>query len=106
MLMQRAQRLLPGGVDSPVRAFSAVGGTPPFFRRADGAHVYDEDGNAYVDMVLAYGPHILGHQHPAVVAALARQLDAGTAFGGPTALQAELAERGINAVPSAAMGRF
>jgi len=106
MLMERAQRLLPGGVDSPVRAFRAVGGTPPVFTRAEGAHLWDEDGNSYVDMVLAYGPHILGHRHPAVVAALARQLEAGTAFGGPTALEVELAERVINAVPSVAMVRF
>lgn len=106
MLMQRAQRLLPGGVDSPVRAFRAVGGTPPFFRSAMGAHLVDEDGNDYVDMVLAYGPHILGHNHPAVVAALSRQLEAGTAFGGPTALEVELAERVHNAMPAVAMLRF
>jgi glutamate-1-semialdehyde 2,1-aminomutase len=104
--MERAQRLLPGGVDSPVRAFRAVGGTPPVFRSGDGAHLRDEDGNDYVDMVLAYGPLILGHRHPAVVAALADQLAAGTAFGGPTALEAELAERVINAVPSVEMVRF
>jgi glutamate-1-semialdehyde 2,1-aminomutase len=104
--MERAERLLPGGVDSPVRAFRAVGGTPPVFARAEGAHLWDEDGNTYVDMVLAYGPHIVGHRHPAVVAALARQLEAGTAFGGPTALEVELAERVINALPSVAMVRF
>jgi len=105
-LMQRAQQLLPGGVDSPVRAFRAVGGTPPVFVRGQGAELFDEDGNAYVDMVLAYGPHILGHRPPQVVAALERQLALGTAFGGPTALEAELAERVINAVPSVEMVRF
>ena len=105
-LMERAQRLLPGGVDSPVRAFRAVGGTPPVFAGAEGARLRDEDGNEYVDMVLAYGPHILGHRHPAIVEALARQLERGTAYGGPTALELELAERVINAVPSVEMVRF
>jgi glutamate-1-semialdehyde 2,1-aminomutase len=104
--MERAQQLLPGGVDSPVRAFGAVGGVPPVFVSADGAHLRDEDGNRYVDMVLAYGPHILGHRHPAVVEALARQLERGTAFGGPTALEVELADRVINAVASVEMVRF
>jgi glutamate-1-semialdehyde 2,1-aminomutase len=104
--MERAQRLLPGGVDSPVRAFRAVGGTPPVFVRGQGAHLDDEDGNRYLDMVLAYGPHILGHRHPAVVAALEQQLGRGTAFGGPTALEVELAERVSNAVPSVEMVRF
>jgi glutamate-1-semialdehyde 2,1-aminomutase len=105
-LMQRAERVLPGGVDSPVRAFRAVGGTPPVFVRGQGAHLYDEDGNDYVDMVLAYGPHILGHRAPPIVAALTAQLERGTAFGGPTALEVELAERVINAVPSVEMVRF
>jgi glutamate-1-semialdehyde 2,1-aminomutase len=105
-LMERAQRLLPGGVDSPVRAFRAVGGTPPVMRRAQGAHVEDEDGNRYVDMVLAYGPHILGHRAAPIVAALERQLALGTAFGSPTALESELAERVINAMPAVEMVRF
>jgi len=105
-LMERAQRLLPGGVDSPVRAFRAVGGTPPVFVRGEGAHLDDEDGNRYLDMVLAYGPHILGHRHPAVVVALEQQLGRGTAFGGPTALEVELAERVSNAMPSVEMVRF
>jgi glutamate-1-semialdehyde 2,1-aminomutase len=104
--MQRAQQLLPGGVDSPVRAFGAVGGDPPVFAHAQGAHLWDEDGNRYVDMVLGWGPHILGHRAPAVVAALERQLELGTAFGGPTALESELAERVINAVASVEMVRF
>jgi glutamate-1-semialdehyde 2,1-aminomutase len=105
-LMQRAERVLPGGVDSPVRAFRAVGGTPPFFASAAGAHLRDEDGNDYVDMVLAYGPHILGHRAAPVVAALEAQLQRGTAFGGPTLLEVELAERVINAMPSVEMVRF
>jgi glutamate-1-semialdehyde 2,1-aminomutase len=105
-LMQRAERVLPGGVDSPVRAFHAVGGTPPFFASAQGAHLRDEDGNDYVDMVLAYGPHILGHRAAPIVAALEAQMQRGTAFGGPTLLEVELAERVINAMPSVEMVRF
>jgi glutamate-1-semialdehyde 2,1-aminomutase len=105
-LMQRAERVLPGGVDSPVRAFLAVGGTPPVFASAQGAHLRDEDGNDYVDMVLAYGPHILGHRAAPIVEALEAQLQRGTAFGGPTALEVELAERVVNAMPSVAMVRF
>jgi glutamate-1-semialdehyde 2,1-aminomutase len=105
-LMERAERVLPGGVDSPVRAFGAVGGTPPVFASAQGAHLRDEDGNDYVDMVLAYGPHILGHRAAPIVAALEAQLRLGTAFGGPTALEIELAERVINAMPSIEMVRF
>ena len=104
--MERARRLLPGGVDSPVRAFRAVGGDPPFFARADGAYLWDEDGNRYVDMVLAYGPHILGHRPPAVVEALERQLAQGVAFGGPTELEVALAERVVAAVPSVEMVRL
>ncbi len=105
-LMRRAERVLPGGVDSPVRAFRAVGGTPPFLVSGEGAHLRDEDGNDYVDMVLAYGPHILGHRAAPIVAAIERQLQRGTAFGGPTLLEVELAERVINAVPSVDMVRF
>ena len=104
--MARAERLLPGGVDSPVRAFGAVGGVPPVFVSASGARLRDEDGREYIDMVLAYGPHILGHNHPAIAAALAAQLERGTAFGGPTALELELAERVVDAVPSLEMVRF
>ena len=105
-LDERARRLLPGGVDSPVRAFRAVGGVPPVFVRGEGAYLDDEDGNRYLDMVLAYGPHILGHQHPAVVEALSRQLALGTAFGGTTALEVELADRVHNAMPAVEMVRF
>jgi glutamate-1-semialdehyde 2,1-aminomutase len=105
-LMARAERLLPGGVDSPVRAFGAVGGVPPVFVSASGARIRDEDAREYIDMVLAYGPHILGHNHPAVVGALRAQLERGTAFGGPSALELQLAERVVAAVPSLEMVRF
>lgn len=97
---------MPGGVNSPVRAFRAVDGDPPVFSSAVGAHLRDMDGRDFVDCVLAYGPHILGHNPPAVVEAVARQLERGTAFGGPTELEVELAQRIIDAVPSVEMVRF
>jgi glutamate-1-semialdehyde 2,1-aminomutase len=103
---ERAQRVLPGGVSSPVRAFTAVGGDAPVIARASGAHLVDEDGVDYADFILAYGPHILGHGHPAVVAALSEQAGRGTAFGATTALEVELAERIIAALPSIEMVRF
>lgn len=105
-LFARAQTLLPGGVNSPVRAFKAVGGTPRFIARAEGAHVWDEDGNAFLDYVGAWGPMILGHRHPAAVAAVARQLAAGFAFGAPTALEVEMADGVVRAFPSTEMVRF
>lgn len=105
-LMARARRLMPGGVNSPVRAFRAVDGDPPVFRSAAGAHLRDEDGRDFVDCVLAYGPHILGHNPPAVVDAVRRQLERGTAFGGPTELEVELAQRIVDAIPSVEMVRF
>jgi glutamate-1-semialdehyde 2,1-aminomutase len=104
--MSRARALMPGGVSSPVRAFTAVGGEPPVFASGRGCRLVDEDGREYVDFVLAYGPLILGHGHPAVRAALAGQLPRGTAYGGPTALEVELAARVVAAVPSMEMVRF
>ncbi len=102
----RAERVLPGGVNSPVRAFAAVGGDPPIIAGGHGARVVDEDGVEYSDFILAYGPHILGHGHPAVVAALQRQLTRGTAFGATSALEVELAERIVAAMPAVEMVRF
>jgi glutamate-1-semialdehyde 2,1-aminomutase len=104
--MTRARRSLPGGVNSPVRSFSGVGGTPPFFERAEGQFLFDVDGNRYLDMVLAYGPLILGHLHPAVVAAVSRQLQLGEAFGGPTEAEVELAEQICRRMPSLEMVRL
>ena len=104
--MTRARRYLPGGVNSPVRSFRGVGGTPPFFNRAEGQFVYDIDGNRYLDMVLAYGPLILGHLHPRVVAAVSRQLELGEAFGGPTEAEVELAEQIGRRMPSLEMIRL
>ena len=105
-LLARAQALMPGGVSSPVRSFRAVGGTPPFIRSGRGARLTDEDGNEYVDCILAYGPLILGHDHPAVAAALREQLGRGTAFGSPSSAEVALAERIVAAVPGVAMVRF
>ncbi|HWF57052.1 MAG TPA: glutamate-1-semialdehyde 2,1-aminomutase [Candidatus Dormibacteraeota bacterium] len=103
---ERAERVLPGGVSSPVRAFAAVGGDPPIIASARGARLLDEDGVEYADFILAYGPHILGHAHPAVMAALARQLERGTAFGATSSGEIELAERITAAMPSLEMVRF
>ncbi len=97
---------MPGGVNSPVRSFRAVGGTPPFFTDADAQWLTDVDGNRYLDMVLAYGPLILGHRHPAVVAALEAQLRRGDAFGGPTEAEATLAERICARMPGIGMLRL
>ena len=105
-LFTRACEVLPGGVNSPVRAFKAVGGTPRFIARASGAHVWDEDGRRYLDYVGAWGPMLLGHAHPAVVDAITRQAARGTAFGAPTALEVEMAERIHALVPSIEMVRM
>jgi glutamate-1-semialdehyde 2,1-aminomutase len=104
--MARARRSLPGGVNSPVRSFKGVGGTPPFFERAEGQFLFDVDGNRYLDMVLGYGPLILGHLHPGVVAAVSRQLQLGEAFGGPTEAEVELAEQICRRMPSLEMVRL
>src|SRR3954449_236464 len=92
-LFAAAQRVIPGGVNSPVRAFRSVGGTPRFIDHGAGPYLIDVDGNRYVDYVLSWGPLILGHAHPAVVAAITRQAARGTSFGAPTELETELAEQ-------------
>lgn len=91
-LFDRARAVTPGGVNSPVRAFRAVGGTPRFMQRASGPYLYDADGNEYVDLVGSWGPMILGHAHPAVVEAVRRQVGLGTSYGTPTRPEVELAE--------------
>jgi glutamate-1-semialdehyde 2,1-aminomutase len=96
----RAKELMPGGVNSPARAFGAVGGEPVVIARGEGAYLWDVDGNRYVDYVGSWGPMILGHGHPAVVAALAEAIGRGTSFGAPTAAENELAELIVDAVPS------
>jgi glutamate-1-semialdehyde 2,1-aminomutase len=105
-LFARAQTLIPGGVNSPVRAFRSVGGTPRFIERGQGAYVWDADGNRYIDYVLSWGPLVMGHAHPQVVAALQDALARGTSYGAPTRLENELAEMVIDIVPSIEMIRF
>ena len=105
-LFAASQRVIPGGVDSPVRAFRSVGGTPRFIARGQGAQVWDVDGNRYIDYVLSWGPLILGHAHPDVVAALQEAATRGTSYGAPTALEMELAQTVIELVPSVEMIRF
>ena len=97
---QRALKSIPGGVNSPARAFGAVGGDPLIIDRAEGPYLYDIDGNRLIDYVGSWGPHILGHRHPAVVEAIQKALARGTSFGAPTELETELAELVIEAVPS------
>jgi glutamate-1-semialdehyde 2,1-aminomutase len=102
----RARRVIPGGVNSPARAFGAVGGEPPFIDRGEGPYLYDVDGNRYLDYVGSWGPLILGHAHPEVVAAVEQTLRKGTSFGAPTEAESELAEMVIEAVPSVERIRF
>jgi glutamate-1-semialdehyde 2,1-aminomutase len=105
-LFAAAQTLIPGGVDSPVRAFRAVGGQPLFIERGQGPYLFDADGNRYIDYVLSWGPLILGHAHPRVAEALKRAVDRGTSYGAPTALETELAGLVRELMPSAQMIRF
>jgi len=105
-LFARATQVLPGGVNSPVRAFKAVGGTPRFIARAEGAYVWDEDGHKYLDYVGSWGPLILGHAPPRVIAAITAQAGSGTAYGAPTALEVTMAERIAAMVPSIEMVRM
>lgn len=105
-LFEEAQRYLPGGVDSPVRAFKAVGGTPPFITRGKGSRIWDADGNEYIDYVGSWGPLIAGHAHPDVVAALKAAAENGTSYGAPTELEVTLAKMVTAAMPSMEMLRF
>jgi glutamate-1-semialdehyde 2,1-aminomutase len=105
-LFAAAQRVLPGGVNSPVRAFKAVGGVPRFMVRGEGPALIDADGNRYVDLVLSWGPLILGHAHAGVLAAVVEAARHGTTFGAPTELEVRLAERVVATFPSLEMVRF
>jgi len=105
-LYVEAQRYMPGGVNSPVRAFSAVGGEPLFIARGEGPYIYDVDGRRYIDYVLSWGPLILGHAHPQVVSALKEAVERGISYGAPTALETDLAKRVVEAVSSIEMVRF
>ncbi|HSF20709.1 MAG TPA: glutamate-1-semialdehyde 2,1-aminomutase [Burkholderiales bacterium] len=100
LLFQRAQRVIPAGVNSPVRAFGSVGGTPPFIQRGRGAQIWDADGRAYVDYVGSWGPLVVGHAHPDVVAAAQQAAERGLSFGAPTEQEVELAELLCRLVPS------
>jgi glutamate-1-semialdehyde 2,1-aminomutase len=103
---QRAQDLIPGGVNSPVRAFRSVGGNPLFIAQGQGSHIFDVDGNEYIDYVGSWGPLLLGHRHPEIIAALEGALQIGTSFGAPTAQEIDLAEAICAAVPSIQMVRL
>ncbi|HEY7269257.1 MAG TPA: glutamate-1-semialdehyde 2,1-aminomutase, partial [Dehalococcoidia bacterium] len=103
---QRACRLMPGGVNSPARAFGAVGGQPLFIARGEGPYLYDLDGNHYLDYVASWGPLILGHAHPRVVRAVEEAVRRGASFGAPTEAESQLAELIIDAVPSIEMVRL
>ncbi|MFZ3126576.1 MAG: glutamate-1-semialdehyde 2,1-aminomutase [Rhodoferax sp.] len=105
-LFQRAQKVIPGGVNSPVRAFKAVGGTPRFVARAQGAHFWDANDQRYIDYIGSWGPMILGHGHPAVVEAVQRAVLEGFSFGAPTEREVELAEAILKLVPSMDMVRL
>jgi glutamate-1-semialdehyde 2,1-aminomutase len=105
-LFKEAQRYLPGGVDSPVRAFRAVGGTPLFIKRGHGSRLYDEDGNEFIDYIGSWGPLILGHAHPRVVRAIKKAVERGSSFGAPTELETTLAKLISGAMPSIEMVRF
>ena len=105
-LFTEAQHYLPGGVDSPVRAFKAVGGTPPFIVKGKGSRIYDADGNEFIDYVCSWGPMILGHSQPQVVKALQAAVEMGTSFGAPTELETTLAKMISTAMPSIEMLRF
>lgn len=105
-LFSRAQQHIPGGVNSPVRAFKAVGGTPVFVERSDGAYIYDCEGKRYIDYVLSWGPMLMGHNHPAVREAVIKQSERGLSFGAPTELEIQLAERLCEVLPGMDMVRM
>lgn len=105
-LFSKAQQVLPGGVNSPVRAFQAVGGTPIFVNHAKGAYLFDEDGNRYIDYIASWGPMILGHAHPPVIEAIIGKAQKGTSFGMPTEIETTIAELVVSMVPNIDKIRF
>ena len=105
-LFEDAQKVIPGGVNSPVRAFSAVGGTPIFIEKAEGAYLYDEDGNKYIDYINSWGPMILGHAFKPVVDAVIEKAKKGTSFGTPTEIETKIAELAVKMVPNIDKIRF
>ena len=105
-LFIEAEKVIPGGVNSPVRAFGAVGGTPIFAKSAKGAYVFDEDGNRYIDYINSWGPMVLGHAFDPVVDAVIEKAKQGTSFGMPTAIETEIAQLAISMVPNIDKIRF
>lgn len=105
-LFTRAKEVMPGGVNSPVRAFRAVGGNPKFIKKALGSHILDVDGTEYIDFIGSWGPMILGHSHPDIIAAVAENMVNGLSFGAPTALEVEMAELMVELVPNIEMVRM
>ena len=105
-LFQKALTLLPGGVDSPVRAFRAVGGQPIFIERGSGPYLYDVDGNRYIDYVLSWGPLILGHAHPEVLESIKQAAEKGTSYGAPSPLEIDLAQLIQKFMPGLEVLRF
>jgi len=105
-LFEKAKKVMPGGVNSPVRAGKAVETTPPFIKKAEGCYIWDVDGNRYIDYVCSWGPLILGHAHPAVIDAIKKTAEYGTSYGAPTELEIEMAELIIEMVPSIEMVRM
>ncbi len=106
ILFDQAKTVIPGGVNSPVRAFKAVGGTPLFIDRAEGAYIYDADGNRYVDYVLSWGPMLLGHAHPSITAAVMEKMQKGLSFGAPTEIETQLASKICELLPHIEMIRM
>jgi len=105
-LFQQAQKTIPGGVNSPVRAFRAVGGSPIFFDKAAGAYLFDADGKRYIDYVQSWGPMVLGHAHPEVISTVIERVKSGLSFGAPTEVETQLAEKICELLPSMDMVRF
>lgn len=105
-LFNEAQQYIPGGVNSPVRAFKAVGGTPVFLTHAKGSYLFDEDGNRYIDYIASWGPMILGHAHPQVVEAIQKRAEKGTSYGIPTVLETQIAKQALSMVPNMDQIRF
>ena len=105
-LFNRASHVIPGGVNSPVRAFKGVGGTPVFMESAKGAYLFDVDGQRYIDYINSWGPMILGHAHPAVTEAVSEQLLKSSSFGAPTELEVSMAELIVKMVPNIDMVRM
>ena len=100
VLFQSAQKFIPGGVNSPVRAFQAVGGTPVFVQKAKGPYLYDDDGNQFIDFISSWGPMILGHAFEPVIEAIKEQSDRGTSYGMPTELETQIAQLVVKMVPN------